>query len=77
MDAQRIRTTESGIIATGEYGYPVGHLGHLTEQQEEALESFKGMLASKGLYTPATEGTRVSHEDCLLLWVYFHSIAQL
>ena len=68
MDAQRIRTTESGILATGEYGYPVGHLGHLTEQQEEALESFKEMLASKGLYTPATANTLASHEDCLLLW---------
>ena len=67
MDAQRIRTTESGIIATGEYGYPVGHLGHLTEPQEEALETFKDLLASKGLYQPATASTRASHEDCLLL----------
>ena len=67
MDAQRIRTTESGIIATGEYGFPVGHLGHLTEQQEEALVTFKELLASKGLYQPASAGARPSHEDCLLL----------
>ena len=68
MDAQRIRTTESGILATGEFGYPTGHLGHLTGPQQEALVTFKQICASKGLYTPASEGVAPSHDDTTLLY---------
>ncbi|RXW22860.1 hypothetical protein EST38_g2987 [Candolleomyces aberdarensis] len=47
----------------------VGHLGHLTESQLEALKDFKDQLAKEGLYTPASEdgSTDASHDDTTLL----------
>ena len=71
--ATRIRTNESGILATGEYGYPTGHLGHLTEQQEQALVAFKALCEQKGFFKPATDINLASHDDTTLLYVsYFH-----
>ena len=66
-EATRIRTTESGILATGEFGYPVGHLGHLTEPQEAALKDFKALCAEKGLYKPGIEEGLGTHDDATLL----------
>ncbi|KAL5501518.1 hypothetical protein ACEPAH_8778 [Sanghuangporus vaninii] len=43
-----------------------GHLGHLTPEQEQALETFKEILGNAGLYTPATETSRASHDDATL-----------
>ncbi|MCJ1310745.1 hypothetical protein MMC25_004411 [Agyrium rufum] len=65
----RVRTSESGILATGEYGYPQGHLGHLNEQQEQALEQFKILCEKEKIYTPANleTGTRASHDDTTML----------
>ena len=47
-------------------GYPRGHLGHLSESEEEAFRSFKAFLEEKGLYQP---GPPASHDDPTLLYV--------
>lgn len=44
-----------------------GHLGRLTEDQEQALQTFKETLTTAGLYTPPTEGSPGSHNDATLL----------
>ncbi|RYP27849.1 hypothetical protein DL767_007497 [Monosporascus sp. MG133] len=49
--------------AVGE-GYPKGHLGHLTEKEEQALREFKDFLEAKGLYK---RGPPASHDDPTLL----------
>ncbi|RYP51895.1 hypothetical protein DL768_002863 [Monosporascus sp. mg162] len=49
--------------AVGE-GYPNGHLGHLTEKEEQALREFKAFLEAKGLYK---RGPPASHDDPTLL----------
>lgn len=50
------------------YGYPQGHLGHLTPEEDEALKNFKLLLASKDLYTPGpTEEEPGTHDDATLL----------
>lgn len=50
--------------ANTEYGYPHGHLGHLTPDEEAAFASFKTLLTKKGLYKP---GPPPSHNDTILL----------
>ncbi|GAA5862710.1 hypothetical protein JCM1840_002648 [Sporobolomyces johnsonii] len=45
----------------------VGHLGHLTPDQERALEEFKARLEKEGFYTPAKDGTVASHDDVTLV----------
>lgn len=47
-----------------EYGYPCGHLGHLTADEETAFEKFKVHLQEQGLYKP---GPPASHDDATLL----------
>lgn len=53
--------------AVVEYGYPQGHLGHLSPDEEAAFTNFKKLCEDKGSYTPATEGKPASHEDHTLL----------
>ncbi|KAG8168040.1 hypothetical protein KVR01_003729 [Diaporthe batatas] len=48
-----------------ENGYPHGHLGHLTADEEDALKRFKAYLGDKGLYTPGPPSP--SHDDPTLL----------
>ncbi|QPC78324.1 hypothetical protein HYE68_009076 [Fusarium pseudograminearum] len=55
--AERITSTASTIT---DYAYPYGHLGHLTQKQEEAFVQFKKVLEERGLLTPA-------HDDPLIL----------
>ncbi|KAI2640708.1 CRAL/TRIO domain-containing protein [Hypomontagnella submonticulosa] len=55
------RVPSSGAV---EHGYPSGHLGHLTEHEEQALVDFKTLLEEKGLYKP---GHPPSHDDPTLL----------
>lgn len=47
-----------------ENGYPHGHLGHLTDEEEKALGGFRVYLHDKGLYQP---GPPPSHDDPTLL----------
>ena len=57
------RVPSSGAV---EHGYPQGHLGHLTEHEEQAFVEFKTLLEEKGLYKP---GNPPSHDDPTLLFV--------
>ncbi|MCJ1437223.1 hypothetical protein MMC27_006609 [Xylographa pallens] len=63
----RTKTTDSAreIIAIGEFGYPVGHLGHLTDTQAEALVEFKRLCQEKKLFKPASDINQSSHDDAL------------
>ncbi|KAI3391947.1 hypothetical protein diail_6593 [Diaporthe ilicicola] len=54
----------SAAKAALENGYPHGHLGHLTQDEEDALKGFKAYLQEKGLYQP---GPPPSHDDPTLL----------
>lgn len=59
-NASRASQTKAAL----ENGYPHGHLGHLTEEEESALKGFKAYLQEKGLYQP---GPPPSHDDPTLL----------
>lgn len=67
----RTQTTDStrNILSTGEFGYPIGHLGHLTEPQEGALIAFKKLCQEKGLFKAVTDAKQSSHDDVTLLFV--------
>ncbi|KUJ06861.1 CRAL/TRIO domain-containing protein, partial [Mollisia scopiformis] len=53
--------------AVVEYGYPNGHLGHLTTEEEAAFKNFKLLCADKGEYRPAEGDKPASHDDATLL----------
>jgi len=54
--------------AVEEFGYPNGHLGHLSHDQEEAFKNFKTLCAEKGYYKPGDgEKEDPSHDDATLL----------
>lgn len=55
--------------AVVEYGYPNGHLGHLTTEEEAAFKNFKLLCTDKGEYKPAEGETPASHDDATLLYV--------
>lgn len=48
-------------------GYPHGHLGHLSQEEEKSLQEFKVFLQDKGLYTPEAAEKKASHDDQTLL----------
>lgn len=52
------------VPVSEDIGYPHGHIGHLTESEEQALKDFKVLLEEKGLYKP---GPPPSHDDPTLL----------
>jgi len=65
--AQKVRSAASAATTTvggHEIGYPHGHLGYLSDAEEEALRSFKVYLEEKGLYR---SGPSPSHDDQTLL----------
>ena len=55
--------------AVVEYGFPQGHLGHLTGEEEEAFRNFKALCEEKGYYSPGEEGDYGTHDDATLLYV--------
>lgn len=58
--------------AVVEYGYPQGHLGHLTADEDTAFTDFKELCAEKGYYKPGDEeGNPPTHDDATLLYVFF------
>ena len=58
--------------AVVEYGYPQGHLGHLSPEEEAAFKNFKVLCAEKGYYKPGNgKDEDPSHDDPLLLYVPF------
>lgn len=62
-EATRV-TSATSYSAGADFSYPNGHLGHLTEHQQTALDEFKELLADKGYYKP---GPPASHEDTTLM----------
>jgi hypothetical protein len=51
------------------YGYPQGHMGHLTATEEAALQRFKTLLIEKGLYSPKIDNEEYgTHDDATLLY---------
>ncbi|KAK0620085.1 CRAL-TRIO domain-containing protein [Immersiella caudata] len=65
---QKVKSAASGApsisVAGHEIGYPHGHLGHLSDAEEESLRGFKEYLQEKGLYQA---GPPPSHDDQTLL----------
>ncbi|KAK4247314.1 CRAL-TRIO domain-containing protein [Corynascus novoguineensis] len=59
-------TPAEKVLSVGghDVGYPHGHLGHLTEEEENRLRLFKDFLEEKGLYKG---GPPASHDDQTLL----------
>lgn len=62
--ATRVTSTTSVPSSVYDLGYPRGHLGHLTETEEEALESFKNLLEERQYWK---RGPPASHDDPTLL----------
>lgn len=66
MSAGPAHRVQSAVV---EYGYPQGHLGHLSDEEEAAFKNFKVMCAEKG-YFKAGEGEDLgTHDDATLLYV--------
>jgi hypothetical protein len=56
--------------AVVEYGYPQGHFGHLSPEEEAAFKNFKVLCAEKGYYKPGNgEDADATHDDATLLFV--------
>lgn len=50
------------------FQYPSGHLGHLSQSQQGALENFKQLCEQKGYYRPAQDRQHpATHDDETLL----------
>ncbi|PQE10161.1 phosphatidylinositol transporter protein [Rutstroemia sp. NJR-2017a WRK4] len=65
MSSGPAHRVQSAVV---EYGFPQGHLGHLTPDEEAALGNFKKLCAEKGLYKPGNGADEpASHEDATLL----------
>jgi hypothetical protein len=60
--AERVTSTTS---VASDYGYPHGHLGHLSEHEETAFHEFKALVKEKGLWKQ--DAKSVSFEDVTLL----------
>ena len=52
---------------TGIPSFPAQHLGHLEPAEQNALDSFKELIAEKGFYKPANGQSPASHDDATLL----------
>lgn len=48
--------------------YPAGHLSHLSENQQAALETFKEICEKEGYWTPRTGEKEASHDDETMLY---------
>ncbi|KAH8880246.1 CRAL/TRIO domain-containing protein [Thozetella sp. PMI_491] len=59
----KVKSTSTSI-GGHEIGYPHGHLGHLSAEEEAAFVAFKAFLVEKGDYKP---GPPPSHDDQTLL----------
>ena len=49
------------------FQYPSGHLGHLSQPQKDALETFKQLCEENGYYKPGTGSELASHSDETML----------
>ena len=62
--------------AAVEYGYPQGHLGHLSGEEEQAFRNFKAYCQEKGYFTPADGDKQASHDDPTLLYVVGYDVCE-
>jgi hypothetical protein len=54
------------------YGYPQGHIGHLTADEQNAFNNFKALLVEKGLYKPQSNTDEYgTHDVATLLYDLF------
>ena len=60
--------------AAVEYGYPQGHLGHLSGEEEQAFRNFKAYCQENGYFTPADGEKQASHDDPTLLYVVGYDV---
>jgi hypothetical protein len=65
--SQRSTHSRSSLDQTKSRDPLSGHLGHLSEAQEYALEKFKAICEEQKLYTPEKDGNYASHDDSTLL----------
>ena len=66
-EATRVKSRDSINLKKGEFGYPAGHLGHLTDSQKAALVEFKQLVKEAGLFTEAKDEDPATHSDVTLL----------
>jgi hypothetical protein len=60
------------------YGYPHGHLGHLTPEEEDTLKQFKALCEENGYYNPGKGASEPpSHDDATMLSVSYSLLALL
>ncbi|QSZ34577.1 hypothetical protein DSL72_006171 [Monilinia vaccinii-corymbosi] len=65
MSSGPAHRVQSAVI---EYGFPQGHLGHLSTEEEAALNNFKFLCTENGVYKPGNGNDEPpSHEDATLL----------
>lgn len=62
--AHRVPSAGAASVGGHEIGYPHGHLGHLSADEEDAFRNFKLLLQEKGVYKP---GPPASHDDQTLM----------
>lgn len=59
--------TGSAAVTTLAQDPFAGNVGHLNEKQALALDEFRRQILDAGLYKPATETARASHDEGTLL----------
>jgi hypothetical protein len=59
----------SDLSKVDSFQYPAAHIGHLTENQQAALDKFKEICKEHGYFHPEGEGgrKRASHDDATML----------
>lgn len=65
-----VHRVQSGVEV---YGYPQGHIGHMTTDEQKALDNFKALLTEKGLYKPRESSDEYgTHDDATFLYVQIY-----
>jgi len=60
-----VHRVQSAVV---EYGYPQGHLGQLSPDEEGAFRNFKLVCEEKGYYKPGNDDEPGTHDDATLLY---------
>lgn len=65
---EKIPESNIGMLADDD-SHLKDHIGHLTPEQQDALNRFKALLLEKGLYEVATPESAANYDDSTILWV--------